>query len=207
MLRIAERDARYLNLNPKCEPRLGKRGLFRATGGKHPGEFEHALLWVLNQSDGSHSLLDIAEKSRLPFDSIAAAADALEAVDLLRRQMPERAEMIVMKVVLFCGGLGTRLREHSDTIPKPLVNIGYRPIVWHLMRYYAHFGHKDFILCLGYRGDLIREYFLYYREELTNDFVLHPRTREDRAPVAATSADWKITFVETGCTATSASAC
>ena len=61
-----------------------------------------------------------------------------------------------MKVVLFCGGLGTRLREHSDTIPKPLVNIGVRPILWHLMRYYAHFGHKEFILCLGYRGDLIR---------------------------------------------------
>ena len=60
-----------------------------------------------------------------------------------------------MKVVLFCGGLGTRLREHSDTIPKPLVNVGFRPIIWHLMRYYAHFGHKDFILCLGYRGDLI----------------------------------------------------
>ena len=54
-----------------------------------------------------------------------------------------------MKVVLFCGGLGTRLREHSDTIPKPLVNVGYRPILWHLMRYYAHFGHRDFILCLG----------------------------------------------------------
>ena len=54
-----------------------------------------------------------------------------------------------MKVVLFCGGLGTRLREHSDTIPKPLVNVGIRPIIWHLMRYYAHFGHKEFILCLG----------------------------------------------------------
>ena len=62
-----------------------------------------------------------------------------------------------MKVVLFCGGLGTRLRENSDTIPKPLVTIGYPPILWHLMRYYAHFGHRDFILCLGYRGDLIRE--------------------------------------------------
>src|SRR5262249_16827488 len=77
-----------------------------------------------------------------------------------------------MKVVLFCGGLGTRLREHSDTIPKPLVNIGYRPIIWHLMRYYAHFGHKDFILCLGYRGDLIKEYFVNYSEWMSNDFVL-----------------------------------
>ena len=67
-----------------------------------------------------------------------------------------------MKVVLFCGGLGTRLREHSDTIPKPLVTVGYRPILWHLMRYYAHYGHKEFILCLGYRGDLIREFFLNY---------------------------------------------
>ena len=63
-----------------------------------------------------------------------------------------------MKVVLFCGGLGTRLREHSDTIPKPLVTIGYRPIVWHLMRYYAHYGHTEFILCLGYRGDMIKSF-------------------------------------------------
>lgn len=102
-----------------------------------------------------------------------------------------------MKVVLFCGGLGTRLREHSDTIPKPLVSIGYRPIVWHLMRYYAHFGHKEFILCLGYRGDLIREYFLNYREELTNDFVLHPDT--DKVELLSRDvSDWSITFVETG---------
>ena len=102
-----------------------------------------------------------------------------------------------MKVVLFCGGLGTRLREHSDTIPKPLVSIGYRPIVWHLMRYYAHFGHKEFILCLGYRGDLIREYFLNYREEPTNDFVLHPDTGEVEL-LSRDVSDWSITFVETG---------
>jgi len=102
-----------------------------------------------------------------------------------------------MKVVLFCGGLGTRLREHSDTIPKPLVSIGRRPILWHLMRYYAHFGHTEFILCLGYRGDLIREYFLNYREELTNDFVLRPGTGEVEL-LSRDASDWSITFVDTG---------
>jgi len=102
-----------------------------------------------------------------------------------------------MKVVLFCGGLGTRLREHSDTIPKPLVNIGHRPILWHLMRYYAHFGHKDFVLCLGYRGDLIREYFLTYREELTSDFSLDLRTGKTEL-LGQDASDWNITFVDTG---------
>src|SRR5579863_8753746 len=102
-----------------------------------------------------------------------------------------------MKVVLFCGGLGTRLREHSDTVPKSLVNIGTRPLIWHLMRYYAHYGHKDFILCLGYRGDMIREYFLNYNEAMTNDFVLSKGGRH----VELLSSDlegWKITFVDTG---------
>lgn len=102
-----------------------------------------------------------------------------------------------MKVVLFCGGLGTRLREHSDTIPKPLVNIGYRPIVWHLMRYYAHFGHTDFILCLGYRGDLIREYFLKYNECMSNDFVLSGGGKKVEL-LSHDLDDWRITFVDTG---------
>jgi glucose-1-phosphate cytidylyltransferase len=101
-----------------------------------------------------------------------------------------------MKVVLFCGGLGTRLREHSDTIPKPLVNIGYRPVIWHLMRYYANYGHKDFILCLGYRGDLIREYFLNYTDTLTNDFTL--RGGKEIELHSRDAADWNITFVDTG---------
>jgi len=102
-----------------------------------------------------------------------------------------------MKVVLFCGGLGTRLREHSDTIPKPLVNVGSRPIIWHLMRYYAHYGHKEFVLCLGYRGDLIREYFLNYNEALTNDFVLADGGRKVEL-MQRDLDDWRITFVDTG---------
>jgi glucose-1-phosphate cytidylyltransferase len=65
-----------------------------------------------------------------------------------------------MKVVLFCGGLGMRLRDYSDQLPKPLVDVGNRPILWHLMKYYAHFGHKDFILCLGHGATVIKNYFL-----------------------------------------------
>ena len=102
-----------------------------------------------------------------------------------------------MKVVLFCGGLGTRLREHSETIPKPLVTVGYRPIIWHLMRYYAHFGHKDFVLCLGYRGDLIREYFLNYRDCMSSDFTLSLGDRKTTL-LSDEAHDWRITFVDTG---------
>jgi glucose-1-phosphate cytidylyltransferase len=76
-----------------------------------------------------------------------------------------------MKVVLFCGGLGTRLKEHSETIPKPMIDIGYRPLMWYLMRYYAHYGHKEFILCLGNQGDYIKRYFLNYNECVSNDFI------------------------------------
>jgi glucose-1-phosphate cytidylyltransferase len=102
-----------------------------------------------------------------------------------------------MKVVLFCGGLGTRLREHSETVPKPLVNIGYRPILWHLMRYYSHYGHNDFVLCLGYRGDMIRDYFLKYDECMTSDFTL--RTGERKVELHSRDAsEWNITFVDTG---------
>jgi glucose-1-phosphate cytidylyltransferase len=104
-----------------------------------------------------------------------------------------------MKVVLFCGGLGMRLREYSETIPKPMVNIGYRPILWHLMKYYAHYGHKDFILCLGHKGDMVKNYFLNYDECLSNDFTLSNGGK--RLQLSNTDIhDWKITFVDTGLT-------
>ena len=102
-----------------------------------------------------------------------------------------------MKVVLFCGGLGTRLREYSETIPKPLATIGLRPIIWHLMKYYAHQGHKDFILCLGYRGDLIKDYFLNYQETVSNNFVLTDGGKNIEL-LNSDINDWKITFVDTG---------
>jgi glucose-1-phosphate cytidylyltransferase len=102
-----------------------------------------------------------------------------------------------MKVVLFCGGLGLRLRDYADHIPKPMVPIGYRPILWHVMKYYAHFGHRDFVLCLGYRGDLIKQYFLNYNECLSNDFVLSQGGR-DLQLANRDIHDWKITFADTG---------
>ena len=102
-----------------------------------------------------------------------------------------------MKVVLFCGGLGMRLRDYAENVPKPMVPIGYRPIIWHIMKYYAHFGHRDFILCLGYRGDLIKQYFLNYEECVSNDFVLSEGGRK-RELINSDINDWRITFVETG---------
>jgi glucose-1-phosphate cytidylyltransferase len=102
-----------------------------------------------------------------------------------------------MKVVLFCGGLGTRLKEYSETVPKPMVEIGYRPLMWHLMRYYAHFGHKEFILCLGYKGDVIKKYFLEYNECLSNDFV-YTRGGKGIQLYNNDIEDWSISFVDTG---------
>jgi glucose-1-phosphate cytidylyltransferase len=99
--------------------------------------------------------------------------------------------------VLFCGGLGTRLKEFSDTIPKPMVPIGYRPVIWNIMRYYAHYGHKEFILCLGHQGNVIKEYFLNYNECLSNDFTLS-RGGRDIHLFQHDISDWNISFVDTG---------
>lgn len=102
-----------------------------------------------------------------------------------------------MKVVLFCGGLGIRMREYSESIPKPMVEIGYRPIIWHLMKYYAYYGHKDFILCLGYRGDMIKKYFLNYDECISNDLVMSNGGKNVHL-YNSDIEDWTITFVDTG---------
>jgi glucose-1-phosphate cytidylyltransferase len=102
-----------------------------------------------------------------------------------------------MKVVLFCGGAGLRLRGYADDVPKPMVQIGTRPILWHLMKYYAHFGHKDFILCLGYKGNAIKDYFLHYDESASNDFVWSKGGTQVQF-LHRDIDDWTITFVETG---------
>ena len=102
-----------------------------------------------------------------------------------------------MKVVLFCGGLGMRLRDHAENTPKPLVRIGNMPILWHLMKYYAHFGHTDFILCLGYQAEAIKQYFLNYSECTSNDFILSNGGKNIEL-LNSDIQNWRIHFVNTG---------
>lgn len=102
-----------------------------------------------------------------------------------------------MKVVLFCGGMGMRIREYSDSVPKPMVPVGPRPILWHVMKYYASYGHNEFILCLGHRGDAIKQYFRTYDESISNDFTLY---QGETTLHASDIQDWRITFVDTGLT-------
>ncbi|RDH78655.1 glucose-1-phosphate cytidylyltransferase [Mycolicibacterium moriokaense] len=101
-----------------------------------------------------------------------------------------------MKVVLFCGGYGMRMRNsREDEVPKPMQMVGPRPLIWHVMRYYAHFGHKEFVLCLGYGASHIKDFFLTYEETASNDFVM----RDGRVELMDTDIrDWSITFVDTG---------
>jgi glucose-1-phosphate cytidylyltransferase len=102
-----------------------------------------------------------------------------------------------MKVVLFCGGLGMRIRTGPESLPKPMMLIGSRPVLWHVMRYYAHFGHTEFILCLGYGAEAVKDYFLNYRETGSNDFVL--TKGGDHVEMLGTDiSNWSITFIDTG---------
>ena len=102
-----------------------------------------------------------------------------------------------MKVVIFCGGQGLRMREASEVAPKPMVPIGGRPVLWHVMKYYAHYGFTDFVLCLGYKAEVIKEFFLTYSEAMANDFVLS--NGGSNVHLLKTDIhDWTITFVDTG---------
>ena len=102
-----------------------------------------------------------------------------------------------MKVVLFCGGLGMRMRDGVHSGPKPMAMIGDRPLMWHVMRYYAHFGHTDFVLCLGYGASYVKDFFLNYDETRSNDFVLEGSDRQVKL-FRTDISDWRITFVDTG---------
>jgi glucose-1-phosphate cytidylyltransferase len=102
-----------------------------------------------------------------------------------------------VKVVIFCGGQGLRMREASEVAPKPMIPIGNRPVLWHVMKYYAHFGFTDFVLCLGYKAEVIKHFFLTYSEAMANDFVLSNGGAEVHL-LKTDIQNWNITFVDTG---------
>jgi glucose-1-phosphate cytidylyltransferase len=102
-----------------------------------------------------------------------------------------------VKVVIFCGGLGVRMGEATQSIPKPMISVGGKPILWHIMKWYESWGFDDFILCLGYKGEVIKQYFLDYNEALSNDFVLTNGGRDVRL-LGTDMSNWRVTFVDTG---------
>jgi glucose-1-phosphate cytidylyltransferase len=102
-----------------------------------------------------------------------------------------------VKVVLFCGGLGLRMGESTARVPKPMIPIGDQPILWHIMKFYASFGYRDFVLCLGYKANVVKQFFLTYSEAMSNDFVLRDGGRSIEL-ISSDIHDWSITFVDTG---------
>jgi glucose-1-phosphate cytidylyltransferase len=102
-----------------------------------------------------------------------------------------------MKTILFCGGLGTRIREYSESIPKPMIPIADKPILWHLMNYYSQYGHKDFVLCLGYKATVIKEFFLNYRAHTYADCVVSGHGA-DIEVLRDPQKDWRIAMIDTG---------
>jgi len=108
-----------------------------------------------------------------------------------------------VKVVIFCGGFGVRMGDETRRIPKPMIEVGGRPILWHIMHYYSMWGHDEFILCLGYKGEVVKQYFLSYNGALLNDFVLDRGSDGTKMELLSRDLDkWRITFVDTGLTAT-----
>jgi glucose-1-phosphate cytidylyltransferase len=103
-----------------------------------------------------------------------------------------------MKVVLFCGGLGTRIRDYSENIPKPMIPVGNVPILWHIMRYYDDYGHNDFVLCLGYKASVIKEFFLSYRPQIFSNCVVTGFGKQIDLLETAQSDNWRVSLIDTG---------
>src|SRR6185312_9114816 len=101
----------------------------------------------------------------------------------------------VMKVVLFCGGMGTRIREYSEAVPKPMIPIGHQPILWHVMNYYSQYGHKDFVLCLGYKANTVKDFFLNYKQQTYGDVIVEGDKVQMLGP---REEDWRIAMIDTG---------
>ena len=102
-----------------------------------------------------------------------------------------------MKVVLFCGGLGTRIRDYSEDIPKPMIPIGQRPVLWHVMQHYSLYGHRDFVLCLGYKSNVIKDYFLNLKPTTYADCIISDFGKKVEM-IGEAPPDWRITLVDTG---------
>jgi glucose-1-phosphate cytidylyltransferase len=102
-----------------------------------------------------------------------------------------------VKVVLFCGGLGTRIREYSEAVPKPMIPVGQEPILWHVMQYYSQYGHRDFVLCMGYKANIIKKFFLDYRPQEYSDCVVSGNGSRVEM-LGAPRDDWRVALIDTG---------
>ena len=102
-----------------------------------------------------------------------------------------------MKVVLFCGGLGTRIREYSEAVPKPMIPIGYEPVLWHVMQYYSQYGHRDFVLCMGYKATVIKDFFLGYKPQTYADCVVSAGGAKVEL-LGEPQEDWRVALIDTG---------
>jgi glucose-1-phosphate cytidylyltransferase len=102
-----------------------------------------------------------------------------------------------MKVILFCGGLGTRIREYSESIPKPMIPVGHQPIMWHIMQYYSQYGHRDFVLCLGYKANIVKDFFLNYRPQSYADCVVSNHGEKVEF-LSELPEDWRVSLIDTG---------
>jgi glucose-1-phosphate cytidylyltransferase len=136
---------------------------------------------------------------------VRTAEDAALSGVVVRTKLPQptapevkpRAKATNMKTVLFCGGLGTRIRDYSESIPKPMISIGDKPILWHLMHYYSQYGHKDFVLCLGYKANVIKEFFINYRPHTYADCIVSG-FGDSVEVLGDPQQDWRITMIDTG---------